>query len=248
MARFDPRRAADALDAALRGVAVPGRAEHEKAYLKSSLLHYGASVLAIRKVTTTFLTEHQDLDRDAIMALAEELWGRGVHELRVAAVEVLSQCEGVLGRDDMPTLERFVREARTWALVDGIAASVVGLLMLRDPEVERTLERWARDDDFWVRRAALLAYLLPMRRGEPVFARFARLADPMLEEREFFIRKAIGWVLRDRGKRAPDEVFAWLAPRRERASRLTLREASRYLSEERRDDLLGPTARRAARP
>ena len=51
----------------------------------------------------------------------------------------------------------------------------------------------------------------------------------MLEEREFFIRKAIGWVLREAGKRRPDEVVAWLAPRTDRASGVTMREAVKYL-------------------
>jgi 3-methyladenine DNA glycosylase AlkD len=78
-----------------------------------------------------------------------------------------------------------------------------------------------------------------MRRGEPVFAAFASLADPLLEDEEFFVRKAIGWVLRERTKRSPDEVVAWLLPRRHRASRLTLREASKNLPERMRAELLG---------
>jgi len=246
-ARFDAVQAADALDAALRAVAVPGRAAQEKAYLKSALVHYGASVPALRKATLAFLQELPGLDHDAVVTLAEELWGRGVHELRAAAVEILEQRVALLSPNDLPMLERFLREARTWALVDEIAPSVVGPLMERFPEVEDAVVRWAADDDFWLRRAALLTYLFPMRRGEPVFERFARLADPMLEEREFFLRKAIGWVLRDRGKRAPDEVFAWLEPRRARASGLTLREASRYLSEEQRAKLLSAAGRGASR-
>ncbi|HJP72253.1 MAG TPA: DNA alkylation repair protein, partial [Candidatus Limnocylindria bacterium] len=51
----------------------------------------------------------------------------------------------------------------------------------------------------------------------------------MLEEKEFFIRKAIGWVLREAGKRRPDEVTAWLAPRTHRSSGVTMREAVKYL-------------------
>jgi 3-methyladenine DNA glycosylase AlkD len=51
----------------------------------------------------------------------------------------------------------------------------------------------------------------------------------MLDEREFFIRKAIGWVLRETSKRRPDEVTAWLAPRTHRASGVTMREAVKYL-------------------
>jgi 3-methyladenine DNA glycosylase AlkD len=60
----------------------------------------------------------------------------------------------------------------------------------------------------------------------------------MLDEKEFFIRKAIGWVLREVGKRRPDEVVAWLAPRTHRASGVTMREAVRYLPPAARDRLM----------
>jgi 3-methyladenine DNA glycosylase AlkD len=54
----------------------------------------------------------------------------------------------------------------------------------------------------------------------------------MLDEKEFFIRKAIGWVLREAGKTRPGEVAAWLADRVDRVSGVTLREAVKYLSQE----------------
>ena len=91
------------------------------------------------------------------------------------------------------------------------------------------LDRWAVDGDFWMRRAALLSLLLPLRHRAGEFARFGRYADAMLEEKEVFIRKAIGWVLREESKRDPEAVFHWLLPRANRASGLTLREASKYL-------------------
>ena len=64
------------------------------------------------------------------------------------------------------------------------------------------MDRWATDPDFWVRRSSLLAQLRPIRQGATL-DRFLRYADPMLEEPEFFIRKAIGWVLRDTARSAP---------------------------------------------
>jgi len=91
------------------------------------------------------------------------------------------------------------------------------------------LDRWARDPDFWVRRSAMLALLVPLRRGGGDFERFSRYADAMLDEREFFIRKAIGWVLRETSKRRPAMIAEWLAPRMRRASGVTLREALKYL-------------------
>jgi hypothetical protein len=73
--------------------------------------------------------------------------------------------------------------ARAEALVDGLSASVVGGLLQRYPELAETLDRWSTDEDFWIRRSALLALLLPLRRGQGDFARFGRYADAMLEER-----------------------------------------------------------------
>jgi 3-methyladenine DNA glycosylase AlkD len=165
------------------------------------------------------------------VALVEALWERGIHECRMAAVEFLSRRASLLTVGDLPQLERLVRAAKTWALVDGLAASVTGQIVERDPAgASPVLDRWAGDDDFWVRRAALLAELRPIRAGDPAaFARFTARADPMLDEREFFIRKAIGWVLREAGKRLPGDVAAWLEPRTGRASGVTMREAVKYL-------------------
>jgi 3-methyladenine DNA glycosylase AlkD len=115
---------------------------------------------------------------------------------------------------------------------------VAGPLVVRFPGLGTTLDRWAEDADFWVRRAAMLALLLPLRRGEGDFERFSRHADRMLEEKEFFIRKAIGWVLRETAKKRPALVEAWLAPRTHRASGVTVREAVRYIRKARREELL----------
>jgi 3-methyladenine DNA glycosylase AlkD len=122
------------------------------------------------------------------------------------------------------------RESRTWALVDGLSVSVMGALVERHPELAPVLDRWAVDDDFWLRRAALLALLVPLRQGRGDFDRFGRYADAMLDEREFFIRKAIGWVLRETARKRPDLVYDWLLPRAVRASGVTIREAIKPLS------------------
>jgi 3-methyladenine DNA glycosylase AlkD len=84
----------------------------------------------------------------------------------------------------------------------------------------------------------MLALLKPLRRGDGDFERFGRYADLMLAEKEFFIRKAIGWILRDTGRRRPQLVAEWLAPRVSRASGVTMREAVKPLPAEVRDQLL----------
>lgn len=232
---------AESISAQLREAGTPERAEAEARYLKSSLSHYGATVWQVRRAVRAVRTAHRDLDHDTVVSLAEELWRQPVHELRLAAAFVLEAYLAVLGPGDLGLLERLVRESRTWALVDVLAGDVVGALLLRDRSVGSVLRRWARDPDFWVRRAALLAYLLPLRRGTDFagdFAAFTVLAGPMAGERVFFIRKAIGWVLREAAKGHPDEVYAWVAPRTDRLSGVTVREAVKYLSPEQRDAVL----------
>jgi 3-methyladenine DNA glycosylase AlkD len=120
---------------------------------------------------------------------------------------------------------------------------VVGPLLERYSALTRSIDRWSRDEDFWIRRSALLALLRPLRRGEGDFRRFGVYADRMLEEREFFIRKAIGWVLRETGKRRPGMVYRWLLPRVPRASGVTLREAVRYLEPDQRQQILTKATR-----
>jgi 3-methyladenine DNA glycosylase AlkD len=229
-----PTRLVEQIDAALRTRGSPGRAEHERAYLKSQLEHYGTSVPAIRSVAKAVASRHPDLSHDDLLSLVDTLWAEPVHERRVAAVELLDIYHDRLCSQDVALLERLLRESRTWALVDPLAASVAGRLTEHHPELGLVLDRWAKDHDFWIRRAALLTLLVPLRRGEGDFERFAKYADAMLDDKEFFIRKAIGWVLRDTAKKRPDLVYTWLLPRAARASTVTIREAIKPLSESQR--------------
>ena len=220
------------IDQALRAKGSDEGARAEKRYLKSDLQHYGVSVRDVRFVARDLHGADPDPSRSDVLALVEALWSVPVHERRSCAVQLLILAQQMLRAGDLAVLERLVRQSKTWALVDELAVRVVGPLVVRLPALGDELDRWAADEDFWVRRAALLSLLLPLRSGGGDFPRFARYADALLDEREFFIRKAIGWVLRDTSRRRPDLVYEWLLPRVHRASGVTLREAVKYLPSE----------------
>jgi len=227
----DPAVAADALEAELRSQGSPERARQEKRYLKSKLAFHGATLPQIERAVRAFTVEWPITGHDRLVELVTALWEHPVHERRMAAVTLLERHRQLLGVADLDLLERLIRESGTWAYVDGLAANVVGPICAGAADAGAVLDRWAADDDFWLRRSALLSQLRPLRDGAPL-GRFARYADAMLEEKEFFIRKAIGWVLREAGKRRPAEVTAWLGARTQRASGVTVREAVKYLPEE----------------
>ena len=239
MKRPDVVSLAATIEAELRLRGNPGRAEGARRYLKSELIFLGTDTRTVRETAKGALKSVPSLDRGGLLALVNALWPRGIFELRAVAVEALRARCGLLTAKDINLIERLLRDSHTWAFVDFLAVQIVGPLVVRFPELGAVLDRWAADPDFWVRRAAMLALLLPLRRGAGDFGRFSRYADSMLEDKEFFIRKAIGWVLREVAKKRPELVDAWLAPRTQRASGVTVREAVRYLPQARREALLG---------
>ena len=123
--------------------------------------------------------------------------------------------------------------------MDWLCTKVAAPLVESEPEMAAAvLESWSRDQDFWVRRASMLAQLPALRAGGGDFELFASFASRMVGEKEFFIRKAIGWVLRDVSKKRPDLAFGFLVEHVTEVSGLTLREGSKYLSENQRETLL----------
>jgi alkylated DNA nucleotide flippase Atl1/3-methyladenine DNA glycosylase AlkD len=225
----NPTPEVSAIETALRAYGTPERAVGSKAYLKSDLDFLGVTIPDLRVVLRGWLAEHRDLDRSYLLRLVEALWKTRSHELRTFGVELLRARASLLRSEDADLLEDLLRRSYTWAFVDEIAVHLMGPLVERDAHLNRRLDRWAKDKDFWIRRSALLALLLPLRRGEGDWPRFVRYADRMLEEKEFFIRKAIGWVLREVAKKHPDRVREFLRERSGRVSGVTRREAERYL-------------------
>ncbi len=224
----------NAIDAALRGQADPVRAEGERRYLKSDLVHLGVSLPKIRKIA---VASARGLTREETLALVATLWN-GVHDRRMAAIEVLIHNMRLLEAGDLGAVERLIRDSDTWAYVDALAVKGAGTLVVRYPALARTLDRWVADDDFWIRRTALLALLPGIRAGDGDLTRLSAYGDALIDEKEFFIRKALGWVLRELSKSDPAWVIAWTRPRVGRVSGVTIREVVRRLPEADREALM----------
>lgn len=233
--RLGPHELVAEVERRLAPLGTPERAQGEKAYLKSDLDFLGVPMQPLRQLVATLLQEHPELIGDALRRAVLALWQPRVHELRTVAIELLARRRRELVVVDLELLEILLRDARTWAYVDTIATRLVATVVERhgaEAEVATTLDRWAVDPDFWLRRTAMLALLPQLRRGAGDWPRFVRYADAQLADREFFLRKAIGWILREVGKQRPTLVVEFLAPRLARTSALTLREAVKYLPEE----------------
>ncbi|MBO2452200.1 DNA alkylation repair protein [Actinomadura barringtoniae] len=223
------------VEAELRAQGDPVRAESEKRYLKSDFVHLGVPMAPLRKVARSVVKVEPS--RVDLLALAETLWsvaegGRPIHEMRMASIEVLIRRVNLLGPGDLGLAETLIRDSASWVYVDHLAEKIVGGLVLAFPEQVGVLDRWVSDPYFWIRRTSLLALLPGVRAGEPDLERISRYGDALIGEKEFFIRKALGWVLRELTKKGHAEwVTAWVGERTDRISGVAIREAVRHLPE-----------------
>jgi 3-methyladenine DNA glycosylase AlkD len=223
---------------AFRAGASEARARGQRAYLKSPLRFHGITTPQLRRVVRDFARAHRDLTRREVRALVAALWSTDYHDLRWVGIALLERYQVRLTAADLALVERLLSRSCTWDHVDWLSTKVAAPLVERFPKETRVrLGRWAQHRSFWVRRAAMLSLLPAIRRGAGDFPRFARFASPLIGEKEFFIRKAIGWVLRETSKKRPALAYEFLAAHRDRVSGLTLREGAKYLSSEDRASL-----------
>lgn len=227
-----------AFESTLQAAGTVERANHEKAYLKSDLNFYGTAVPVIHKTAKTFSKMHPHLTHDELIQLVDVLWQSSYHEMRSLGLALLDHYPQLITLNDVEFLEKLMRQMATWAHIDWIAGGAIATLVKHNPAMKSVLKRWATDESFWVRRTAMLALIKQARMQRDAFDLFAQFASQMIDEREFFIRKAIGWVLREVSKHQPNWTYEFLSQHIQHVSGLTLREGAKYLPEEQRETLM----------
>lgn len=222
----------------LRRKANPEHAAFHKNYHKSSKDFYG---LYNKELTETFQTvfpRNEKLDRDEALPLALELWSSNWFEEQAAGLSLLARVLKQLTPKDLPMLKKIADECEGWAMLDYLATVHLGALALKYPEeVYPKVRKWTKSKHLWTRRAAILIHILPGRKKTLSEAYAWDTFTELLHEKEFFIRKAIGWTLRECAKHYPEKVFEYIREHRDEMSGLTFREGSRKLPDAMRKKL-----------
>jgi len=215
--------------------------------MKSALRFHGVDNGPVRAEVKAYCAA-TPLDRTAVITTAKALFATDGFDLRHAGLFLLERHVKWLAAADLPWLVEMARTGACWAHVDHIVTQLIGPILERESTIAKQVRAWAADDDFWIRRVALLAQLTPLRRGAGDFELFTEIAAPMLPETEFFIRKAIGWVLREVSKKRPQLVLDFLLEHAADCSGVTWREAVKYLPAAMKKAVTVPREAAAARP
>lgn len=220
---------------ALAAAGDPDRAVQQQRYMRSTLPYRGLTAPELRALLRPVLTEHRVDDRPTWEATARELWDHASHREEWYAVLALLRHRHYRSWQDpalLPLLLHLVRTGAWWDVVDELAGHLVGgVLHGHRRAVTPTVRRWAVDEHLWVRRTAVLSQL---RHGpETDVALLTDVLDANLagspHGSEFFVRKAVGWALRQHARTDPDWVRAYVAERGDRLSGLSRREALKHL-------------------
>jgi 3-methyladenine DNA glycosylase AlkD len=220
------------------------RAEGAKKYLKSPWRFYGVKTPVMRKIARSVLKKYPEMTKEELTKLVTKLWESEWHEEKSIAIMLLHSHEKLLTIDDLSAVEWMVDTATGWDHLDEIALRVMGPMVERDNNVWNKVIGWMESENFWKRRSVILCQIPQFRKGRGDLKTFARLTESQFDERDdwdkeerFFIRKAIGWALRELCKAKPDWVVEFVNNNRDKMSGLTYREATRRLGEENKGNL-----------
>lgn len=214
--------------AQLKLLADPARAPAMASYMKTTQPFFGVPTpmrtAILKQMGDRFAPADQKSYTRSVMAL----WKLPHREEQYCAISFARRYEQFITPAALPLYECMVREGAWWDFVDEIAVNLVGGVYGNfRAQTRPVIERWIDDEDMWIRRTALLSHLKHQRDTDA-----AQLFEHCLKrahEPEFFIRKAIGWTLREYSKTDPRAVRAFLTKNRKHLSNLSYAEASKHL-------------------
>lgn len=215
------------LERLFRSSANPDIALKQSAYMRNLFPFLGITKPQREIIEKEIFKKTKLQDLAALQKTLLELWQQDHREFHYTAVCLAQRHRKILTPEILPTLEAMIRAKSWWDTVDTIAPNLVGHLVKTHPHLTDAMDRWIEDPYLWIRRAALL-FQLRWKQDTDEERLFA-YCQKTLHEKDFFIRKAIGWVLREYSKTNPSAVKKFLSFHQSRLSNLSLREASRYL-------------------
>lgn len=166
-------------------------------------------------------------DETELAAVAEACWALPQREYQYFACGYLRRHIGVASSGFIHVTEQLLTTKPWWDTVDALATRTVGPLVRAHPDLVATMDSWIDGDDIWLARTALI-HQLTYKQATDV-ERLFRYCRRRAGDREFFIRKAIGWSLRELTKTDPERVHAFLAEMGEDLSPLSRKEALKWL-------------------
>ena len=207
------------------------QAKQVAGYMKTSDLRFlGVKLPELRSIVKRSI---RGVSTDELIPIMMELWNEPIFECRRGAIDILAEYakKGEI-KKALEIGSNFIDDIDTWALLDPLGSPTLGILLRRDRSIEREFKKWAKSENFWRRRATIIPYLnlaLKTNYQEEYASQILNALIPHLSDDEFFVAKAVGWVLRELSKRDARVVRQFIKTHEDEMSKLAIKEGSKKI-------------------
>jgi 3-methyladenine DNA glycosylase AlkD len=215
----------DRLRERLAAVADPERAKAMAAYMRHQFPFLGVPSPTLKLALRA--AQPGRLGQPELTAVSRRLWLLPEREYQYAACSLLARFVKGCGPDFIDVARDLVVTRSWWDTVDTLASHTVGTLVQHHPRLVTTMDEWIGSENIWLARTAIL-YQLRYKEATDV-DRLFRYTLKKADHKDFFMRKAIGWALRQYAWTAPETVRAFVVAHEAKFSGLTRREALKNL-------------------
>jgi 3-methyladenine DNA glycosylase AlkD len=210
----------------MRNASNAEKAVGAKKYMKNQFEFLGIDSKKRKEIKSSFLKQHGTPDLPLLKDVILELWNRPEREYQYIAIEILQKLTNKLQEEDIEWIEQLITIKSWWDTVDGLSSWICdSYFQLYPDKIKPVSENWILSGNIWLQRSALLFQLKYKGKTDSVL--LAKYIGQLTGSREFFINKAIGWMLREYSKSNKEWVKGFVSSHS--LAPLSYREATKYL-------------------
>lgn len=185
-------------------------AMHQKAYMRDQFDYYGLKTPIRREIQKPFLITSYLLPKEVLPKLIKILWSKPQREFQHFGQELVFKYIKAQEVEDILLYEYMITNKSWWDTVDFIAVKLLGAYFKKFPETkDATIKKWLKTNNIWLQRSAILFQLKYKKELDTLVLH--NTINSLLGSKEFFINKAIGWVLREYSRTNPNWVVEFVA-------------------------------------
>lgn len=216
------------LRTALLEVADPAKSAPMAAYMKDQFAFLGVNAAERRAASKSIIRWAKTADPDDLLDVVTRLWEEPEREFHYVGMDSIRAGATHLRSTDLGRVRALITKTPWWDTVDSLAVHTVGRMVSNHPELVHHMDDWIESDDIWIARTAILHQLVYKERTDT--NRLFTYCEMRMDDTDFFMRKAIGWALRQYARTDPDAVIEFVERHRDELSGLSKREALKHLS------------------
>ncbi len=204
------------------------KAPQMQAYMKTDQPFYGVQSKLRKQIFRDAIKKYPITSKEEWKNVILELWNGTHREEMYQALEIAERYKIYRNESAWTLFETLLRSATNWDTVDWLSSNLIGQLVLKYRHFEIQLVEWSDDENFWVRRASLLVHL--KHKEKTNIDLLSQTILKLAHEKEFFLRKAIGWALRQYSYTNPVWVMQFVKIHEDSFSGLSKREALKAIN------------------